>query len=64
MPDAVTTPAAAERFASDYAREHRMKLQLILSRREQVFIDRDGKITNRFIHSYEAPLVPPSLSIG
>jgi hypothetical protein len=47
FPSEITTPEAAEAFACDQARQRRMQICLVLSRRKSVWINEDGTVRKR-----------------
>ncbi len=47
LPPEVTTPEQAEAWACEFARQHRLRVCLVLSRRLSVWIDADGNVETR-----------------
>jgi len=47
LPEEITTPEKAERYACDVARMRRMQVCLVLNRRKSVWIDADGTVLRR-----------------
>jgi hypothetical protein len=58
LPQEVTTPEAAEAFASWYARQHGRKVCLALSRRHSVWLDAQGQVSARTEATPDDPNVP------
>jgi transcriptional regulator with XRE-family HTH domain len=58
LPEGVTTPGQAEAFARAYARQHRRRVCLALSRRLSVWIDREGRVQARTEATPDVPNVP------
>ena len=57
-PGDITTPEQAEAFACDYARKHRVRVCIILSRRQSVWIDEGGLVYARTEATPEKPNMP------
>ena len=57
-PGDITTHAQAEAFACEYARTHRLRVCLILSRRHSVWIDEEGKVYARTEATPDKPNMP------
>jgi transcriptional regulator with XRE-family HTH domain len=47
LPEEIKTPEEAEHYACGFAKEHRCKVCLALSRRHSVWIDEKGEVTGR-----------------
>lgn len=47
LPEDITTPEQAEAWACDYAKKHRLRVCLAISRRVSVWIDADGQVESR-----------------
>jgi hypothetical protein len=58
LPDHALGPEAAEAFAANVARERRMKVCLVLSRRASVWYDAEGNKTGRLEATPEWPCAP------
>jgi transcriptional regulator with XRE-family HTH domain len=58
LPEGVTTPEQAERYACAYAREHGRRVCLAVSRRLSVWIDREGRVEARTEATPDAPNAP------
>ena len=57
-PGQITTPEQAEAFACEYARQHRLRVCLILSRRQSVWIDEQGLVYARTEATPDKPNMP------
>lgn len=60
MPPEIVTAKEAEEYAKSYAKERGFRVCLVLSRRESVWIDGDGKITGRTFAKPGVPNIPYS----
>lgn len=60
LPDEIRTPDEAERYACGYAREHRWRVCLVLSRRQSVWISAHGEVEFRQKARPGQPIVPSS----
>lgn len=58
LPDDALEPEAAEAFAAEVARDRRMKVCLVLSRRVSVWYDTDGREYGRTEATPELPCEP------
>jgi len=58
MPADITTHEQAEAFACEYARQHRLRVCLVLSRRQSVWIDDEGKVYARTEATPDKPNMP------
>jgi transcriptional regulator with XRE-family HTH domain len=58
MPADITTHEQAEAFACEYARIHHLRVCLVLSRRQSVWIDNEGKIYARTEATPDKPNMP------
>jgi hypothetical protein len=58
LPEGVTTPEHAERYACAYARQHGRRVCLALSRRVSVWVGADGRVEARTEATPDAPNVP------
>jgi hypothetical protein len=58
LPEGVTTPEEAERFACEYARRHRRPVCLAVSRRLSIWINQRGKVEVRTEAVPDKPNVP------
>ncbi|HET7308184.1 MAG TPA: hypothetical protein VFK24_10285 [Gammaproteobacteria bacterium] len=63
VPEDITSRAALERHASEYARQYNVKMRLMVSRREALHISRSGDIEGRYTFSYDNRPMLPGLSI-
>ena len=58
LPEGITTPEQAEAWACEFAREHRLRVCLVVSRRLSVWIDRSGGVEARTEATPDVPNVP------
>jgi transcriptional regulator with XRE-family HTH domain len=58
LPEGVTTPEQAEKFARAYARQHGRRVCLALSRRLSVWINKEGRVEARTEATPDAPNTP------
>jgi transcriptional regulator with XRE-family HTH domain len=64
LPDETLAPEAAELFASDLARERKMMVCLVMSRRLSIGFDSTGKEYKRLVATPEMPCEPYALIGG
>ena len=57
-PGDITTPEQAEAFACEYARKHRLRVCLILNRRQSAWIDEQGSVYARTEATPDKPNMP------
>jgi transcriptional regulator with XRE-family HTH domain len=58
LPEGFTTPEQAEAFARDYARQHRRRVCLALSRRLSVWVNKEGRVEARTEATADTSNVP------
>jgi hypothetical protein len=58
VPDDVNTPEQAEKYACDYARQHKLQMCLAVSRRLSIWINRHGEVVSRTETTPDEPNVP------
>jgi transcriptional regulator with XRE-family HTH domain len=58
LPEEITTHEQAEAFAREYAKQHRLKVCLAVSRRHSVWIDAEGQVYARTEATPDDPNVP------
>lgn len=58
LPEGVTTPEQAETWACEFAKEHRWRVCLVVSRRQSVWIDAEGQVESRSQATPNQPNMP------
>ena len=64
LPPEIISNEQAEAFACDFARQHRIRVCLVLSRRRSIWISADGEVEARIESTPEQPDLPLLRLVG
>lgn len=64
LPPEITTQEEAEAYACEYARQNGVRLCLVLSRRQSIWINADGLVEARFESTPDCPDLPLLRLVG